>query len=123
MWIKTKDGLIAATDNTRIAFRTNISRAIVEQLQLMAKENKTHINYLIESGLENLLLEKTISYNKDLRPKDRIQFKTTYDKELLEQVREFAKEHSLYINDVIEYSVGLIDISNIKKQSYRHRIE
>lgn len=123
MWKKTKDGLIEVTDVTRIPFRTNISRLLVEKLQLMAKDNNTHVNYLIENGLENLLTEGVISFNKDLRPKDRIQFKTTYDETLLNQLKEFAKQHKLYINDVIEYSIDFIDINNIKTQEYRHRIE
>lgn len=51
-------------------------------------------------------------FNKESRPKDRVQFKTTYDKELLEQVRAFAEHHHLFINDVIEYSVKWINIDN-----------
>ncbi|MDQ0154526.1 rRNA methyltransferase [Robertmurraya andreesenii] len=123
MWKKTRDGLIAITDTTRIAFRTNISRACLDQLQLMAQEYNTHVNYLIENGLKNLLSHGSIQYNKDLRPKDRIQYKSTYDKELLNKTRDFAKEQHLFINDVIEYSINYIDVSTLKNQSHRHRIE
>jgi hydroxymethylpyrimidine pyrophosphatase-like HAD family hydrolase len=69
------------------------------------------------------LIEGTIIFNKENRPKDRIQYKTTYDKELLEQVKQFAKDHELYINDVIEYSIKFIDLNKVKDQSYRNRIE
>lgn len=40
---------------------------------------------------------------------DRIQYKTTYDKELLIRIKGFAKENNLFINDVIEYSIHFID--------------
>ena len=69
------------------------------------------------------LTQGVITFNKKSRPKDRVQYKTTYDKELLEQVKEFAKNHDLFINDVIEYSVKFIDTKNIKDTSYKHRIE
>ncbi len=115
--------LIHTTDDSRIKFRTNISESILESLKLMAKENNTHINYLIESGLQTVLVQDVISFNKESRPKDRVQYKTTYDKELLESTKVFAKEHNLFINDVIEYSVGFIDTKNIKNNSHRFRVE
>ena len=86
-------------------------------------ENDTHVNYLIESGLAALLADGTIIFDKETRPKDRIQFKTTYDKELLDRVKEFAKDHHLFINDVIEYSIRLIDLDNAKDMNYRYRVE
>ncbi len=58
-----------------------------------------------------------------MRPNDRIQYKTTYDKELLIQLKEFAKKHNLFINDVIEYSIQYIDIKKSKDMSYRYRVE
>ena len=51
------------------------------------------------------------------------QYKTTYDKELLENVKEFAKNHHLFINDVIEYSVKFININQIKIIVSQHRVE
>ena len=90
---------------------------------LWQKKMIRHVNYLIETGLQTVLSQGVITYNKESRPKDRVQYKTTYDKELLDQVKEFAKNHDLFINDVIEYSVKFIDIENIKNSSYKHRIE
>ena len=82
----------------------------------MAKENDTHVNYLLEIGLQNLLAEGVIAYNKESRPKDRVQYKTTYDQELLERVKEFAKQNHLFINDVIEFSTKFINIKNIRNK-------
>lgn len=123
MWKLVNGRLIQTTDLTRVKFRTNISKAILEHLNTIAIENETHINYLIESGLQSVLAQGVISFNKESRPKDRIQYKTTYDKELLDTVKEFAKSHDLFINDVIEYSTEFIELENIKDRSYKHRVE
>jgi len=123
MWKKVNGRLIQATDISRVKFRTNISKAILDRLAVMAEEHDTYINYLLETGLENVLVRGEIIYNKETRPKDRIQYKTTYDKELLEKVKEFAKQHNLFINDVIEYSVSYIDIEKTKDRDYKNRIE
>lgn len=123
MWKLVDGRLIQTTDDSRVKFRTNISASILESLRVIAKENNTHVNYLIENGLKNVLTEGIITFDKELRPKDRIQYKTTYDKELLEGLKEFAKKHHLFMNDVIEYSVQYIDKENIKNNNHRYRIE
>lgn len=123
MWKIVNGRLIHMTDVTRIKFRTNISQSVLESLKAMAAENETHVNYLIETGLAKLLVDGTITFDKNTRPKDRIQFKTTYDKELLDKVKEFAKEHHLFINDVIEYSIRLIELDDAKDMNYRYRVE
>lgn len=115
--------LIQTTDNSRVKFRTNISKAIIESLKEISEHNDTHVNYLLESGLKALLVEDSISFNKESRPKDRVQYKTTYDAELLKQVKDFAKNHDLFINDVIEYSVKFIDVKESKNMNYRYRVE
>lgn len=123
MWKLVKGKLVHTTDTTRIKFRTNISQSILQSLKTIAIENDTHVNYLFESGLKKMLTEGIITFNKDLRPTDRIQYKTTYDKELLHEVKEFAKKHDLFINDVIEYSVQYIDINQSKNLNHRYRVE
>ncbi|MGM0901023.1 MAG: rRNA methyltransferase [Bacillota bacterium] len=123
MWKKVDGRLVPTTDQSRVKFRTNVSKAILEKLETLANENNTHVNYLIESGLKEVLTQNTISFNKDLRPKDRIQYKTTYDKELLESLKQFAKKHELFSNDVIEYSVNYINLENIKNSDFRNRVE
>ena len=123
MWKKGNDRLIQVTDKSRVKFRTNVSQSILDQLNTLAVEHDTHVNYLIESGLQNVLSQGIITFNKESRPKDRVQYKTTYDQILLEKVKEFAKKHHLFINDVIEYSVNFIDLEHIKNSSYKHRVE
>ena len=123
MWKLVDGQLIQTVDSSRVKFRTNISASILLSLKTLAAENRTHVNYLLESGLINLLNHGDITYNKALRPKDRIQFKTTYDKELLESVKKFAKKHKLSMNDVIEYSVEYIDVHQVKRSNHRYRIE
>lgn len=123
MWKLVNGHLTQTTDTSRVKFRTNISKAILEELDTLAQTHDTHVNYLLETGLQNVLTQGVITYNKELRPKDRVQFKTTYDQELLANLKEFAKSHHLFINDVIEYSVNYIDIEKSKNSSYKHRIE
>ena len=123
MWKNINGKLFHVTDHSRIKFRTNISKSILKDLKVLAENNDTFVNYLLESGLQNLLSSGEIFYNKETRPKDRVQYKTTYDKELLIKVKEFAKQHKLFINDVIEYSVNLIDIEKSKNKDYKTRIE
>lgn len=123
MWKLVDGRLIQTTDTARTNFVTNISQSILEDLRLIAKENNTHVNYLIENGLQSLLSENQISYNKDTRPKDRMAFNTSCDRELLDEVKQFAKTHKLFLNDVIEYSIRFIDIQEVKKSSHRYRIE
>ena len=123
MWKNVNGELIHITDSSRVKFRTNISKNILEKLEDLAEKHDTYVNYLLETGLQNVLAQEFISYNKKARPKDRVQYKTTYDKQLLEAVKEFAKEHKLFINDVIEYSVNHIDVNKSKSKSYKNRIE
>ena len=123
MW-KIVDGKLKQTSDTdRVKFRTNISQTILNDLKKLSEENDTHVNYLLESGLLHVLNQDGISFNKDLRPKDRVQYKTTYDKELLAELKKKAKEHNIFINDLIEYSVQFINVEESKSRSYRYRIE
>lgn len=123
MFKRVNGRLVHLTDPSRVKFRTNISKAILDELTDLAEKNDTHINYLLETGLTAVLDTGVIVFNKALRPKDRIQYKTSYDKELIEKVREFAKKNGLCANDVIEYSVSYIDTDRAKSKDHRSRIE
>ncbi|PID25131.1 rRNA methyltransferase [Sporosarcina sp. P7] len=123
MWKLVGGKMVQTTDETRIKFRTNISQEILEHLEELSEELDTYSNYLLENGLQNVLAAGVIEYDKNLRPADRIQYKTTYDQELLESVKKFAKDHKLFINDIIEYSVEHIDFDNIKTKDHKNRLE
>ncbi|MDS9471191.1 rRNA methyltransferase [Sporosarcina pasteurii] len=122
MWKNINGKLVHVTDESRVKFRTNISKSILNKLRDVAKENHTHVNYLLETGLKEILTLGAITIDKKKRPKDRVQYKTTYDRDLLEKIRTFAVKNNVYVNDVIEYSVRFIDIENSKKQGHKHRI-
>ena len=56
MWKKENNGrLIQITDESRVKFRTNVSKSILDQLKILAIENNTHVNYLIENGLQTVI--------------------------------------------------------------------
>ncbi|MEZ7173121.1 LAGLIDADG family homing endonuclease [Sporosarcina sp. OR05] len=73
------------TAQGRIRFRTTISIERLEPVKQLA-----------------------IKQNVPINPKDRIHFKTTYQKSLLEELRVLAKSRGLYINDLIEYSLKFL---------------
>jgi len=123
LWRLVNGKLIQETDQSRVKFRTNISKEIIDTLSKMAEENDTHINYLFENGLRNLLANNMIQFSKESRPKDRVQYKTTYDKQLLENAKQFAKSNHLYLNDILEYSTKFIDLNDIKDKQYKNRVE
>jgi hypothetical protein len=108
LWDREGGKLIHRITSSRKSFRTNISKSLLESLSVSADEKNTRINYLLEVGMKNLLKQEIISFNKFERPKDRIQYKTTYDDKLLAEVKQFAKKNNMYINDVIEYSTRFI---------------
>ena len=95
--------------SSRVSFRTNISKSILDKLKRKAKANDTYVNHLLELSMKRVLAQGTITFDKQKKPKDRVQYKSTYDTKLLSDLKDFAKENNLFINDVLEYSVQLIE--------------
>lgn len=123
MWKLVNGKLVQSIDESRSEYKTRISAAIIQQLKLQAKESNTHIGYLLESGFENILMEDTIIFDKKNRPKDRVDFRTTCDQDILNKLKIFAKKNTLNLNDVIEASVAYIDKSKVKNADWRYRTE
>jgi hypothetical protein len=123
MWIKKHNRLYCVTDESRFDFKTTISKALLDQLFEMAEKYNTKPNYLIETGLQKVIDDGFVEFNKKNRPKDRIYYKSSYDKELIDQVKVLAKRHNLKYNDVIEYSFHFIEPEKAKRKNYRNRIE
>jgi hypothetical protein len=123
MWKLVNGKLVQSVDESRSEYKTRISAALIQQLKLQAKESNTHIGYLLESGFENILNEDAIIFDKKNRPKDRVDFRTTCDKDILNKLKIFAKKNSLNLNDVIEASVAYIDKRKVKNGEWRYRTE
>ena len=123
MWKLSNGRLIQTTDDTRVRYKTRISAAMIEQLKQLAEEQDTFIGYLLESGYSNLIENGSITYNKKSRPKDRVEFRTTCDKELLQAMKDFAQQHQLNLNDCIEASIAFINVAEVKNASFRYRVE
>ncbi|SUJ05408.1 Uncharacterised protein [Sporosarcina pasteurii] len=68
-----------------------------------------HFNHLIEIGLNNLLAHNESLFKRRTKLDDQVQFKSTYDDKLLQNVKLYAKTHRVFINDVIEWSIEFID--------------
>ncbi|RSK27171.1 hypothetical protein EJF36_09930 [Bacillus sp. HMF5848] len=107
--LQDPDTISKSKSNDRIKFRTNISKSILNQFRALANERNTYPNYLIEIGLKHIMEHGLIELNKKSKPTDRIPYKTTYDKDILEQVKQYTKTKKLCINDLIELSVNYID--------------
>ncbi|MEK4129853.1 rRNA methyltransferase [Solibacillus sp. FSL W8-0474] len=123
MWKLHNGKLIQTTDETRVRYKTRISAEILNNLKQLAEKYDTHIGYLLENGYSNLIETGTVVFNKQNRPKDRTEFRTTCDKELLESLKNFAKAHELNLNDVIEASVAYINFEDVKHSHWRYRVE
>lgn len=123
MWKIVNGKLIQTVDETRTEYKTRISASLIKKLKVMAKESNSNIGYLLENGFENILNESALLYDKKNRPKDRIEFRTTCDKETLDSLRLFAKSNKLNLNDVIEASESYINIEDVKNANWRYRIE
>ena len=123
MWKNINGKLIHTTDSSRINFRTTISMKILDRLEQLSAENDTYVNYLLEQGLQTVINNDYIDYNKIFRPKDRVQYQSTFDKELLKQLRQFAEKKNYYLNDVLEYAVDFIDPQKAYKRQHRNRIK
>lgn len=123
MWKLVNGKLLQTIDTSRIKYKTRISKALLDDLKIMADKNNTYVGYLLENGFENILKENAITFDKKNRPKDRVEFRTTCDKELLERLKKFAKDHQLNLNDVIEASVVYINTNDVKQESWRYRVE
>ena len=123
MWKIVKGRLIHVTDHSRVRYKTYISKKQLMELEALAASEDTHVSYLLENALQNLLLDNDFVFLKEHRLRDKVEFRTTCDKNTLENAKAFAKEHKLNFTDVIQASVNYIDLSEIKSKSWRHRIE
>ena len=123
MWKRTNGRLIQMTDPSRIRFKTYISKTQLENLERLSVEYDTHVSYLLENGLKNALTAENFAFSKKNRLKDKVEFRTTCDKKILEQGKGFAKSHKLNFTDVVQASVDYIDLTKIKNRDWRYRTE
>ncbi|MGB2991117.1 MAG: hypothetical protein WBB47_00645 [Paenisporosarcina sp.] len=115
LWKIVDEKIVINPVSTRISFRTNVSKSLLETLKGLARKNNIHVNHLIENGLKNLLFQTDIKLNKIIKPSDRVQYKTTYDKQILDDLKVAAKQHRVDMNDLIEHSVEFIELIDIKR--------
>lgn len=123
MWKIVNGKLVQTVDHTRTEYKTRISSSFIKKLKKMAAENNSHIGYILENGFTNILNESSLIFDKKNRPKDRVELRTTCDKEILEALRSFAKSNKLNLNDVIEASENYINLDEVKHANWRYRIE
>lgn len=123
MWKNINGRLIQTTDKSITRFKTYISQAQLNHLGKLAKDYNTHISYLLENGLKNIIKDTDFIFNKKNRLKDKVEFRTTCNKEILQQAKKFAKTNNLNFTDIIQASVSYINLSEVKSKEWRYRIE
>jgi len=123
MWINKNGQLIQTVDTSRTKFKTTISDVLLSELQQQADSHNTNISFLLETGYVKLLERNTIQFDKKSRPKDRRDFRSTCDSELLDALKIFAKANKLNLNDVMEAAAKLVEPEKAKKENWRYRIE
>ncbi|OCA90710.1 hypothetical protein A8F94_02200 [Bacillus sp. FJAT-27225] len=107
-------------ETKRVKFRTTISSTVLERLNIIAMENKTFTNYLLETGIKHILANPGISFGKK-KQSDRILYKTSYNRDLLEKAKIFAKLNSIHLSDLLEYAADFIDINKAIIEGDRQR--
>ncbi|MFJ8235880.1 rRNA methyltransferase [Ureibacillus sp. NPDC094379] len=123
MWKLVNGKLKQIVDETRSEYKTRISKSMLDELKKLAEEHNTNVGYILETGFQNIIKDNVVVFDKKNRPKDRVEFRTTCNKEILENLRLLAKANKLNLNDVIEASIPMIDVKGVKKDNWRHRIE
>lgn len=123
MWKKIDGKLVHLTDNSRIRFKTYINKNLLNDLKALAESENTHVSYLIENGLQNIVQDNGFVFNKSDRLKGKVEFRTTCDEVILQEAKEFADRHKLNFTDIVQVSVDYIDFNTIKKANWRYRIE
>ncbi|KGP93002.1 rRNA methyltransferase [Pontibacillus chungwhensis BH030062] len=91
--------------SNRVKFRTNVSKELLDSVRHEAKKKGKYGNYIIEEALKSIFDHADIELLEKSNPQDRIQYKTTYDKNLLEHAKIMAKQLDMRVNELIELSI------------------
>ena len=121
MWENINGVLIHTTDENRKEFKTTIKPDILQRYREIAEENNTTISYLFESLFENIMKDDNVYLEKTKG--GRVDFRTTCDKELLNDFNIFAKSYGVGLNTIIEQGIKYIDLTNVKDRKWAYRIE
>ncbi|QST01739.1 hypothetical protein IMZ31_09350 [Pontibacillus sp. ALD_SL1] len=105
--------------SNRVKFRTNVSKELLDSVRHEAKKRGKYGNYIIEEALKSILDHGNIKHLERSKPQDRIQYKTTYDKKLLENAKTIAKQSNIRMNELIELSIREWVIINIESKERR----
>ena len=69
------------TDETRVRFKTYIAKELLDALDSLAHQAETHVGYLIENGLKNLIADPDFVFDKSKRIRGKTEFRTTCDED------------------------------------------
>ncbi|WP_186278746.1 LAGLIDADG family homing endonuclease [Lysinibacillus sp. BW-2-10] len=103
-WEIVDGKIIHVFNNPKQSIKTTISKQLIDSLKEISKQNKTFINSLVEPVIEEII-KNEIDYTirKNLKPTDRIEFRTTFNSEVALKMKELVKRYNLLLNDFLEY--------------------
>ena len=84
--------------------KTTINKTLLNQIKVLARKNRIPINNLIEPELRKIISsnENSIHQLRKLNTNDRIEFRTTFELALLEQLNRYKNTYKVNLNQIIE---------------------
>lgn len=107
-WNVKNGKLVLISKNKRTSIKTHVSKSLVDNIRKIAKEKRTHINQLIEPILLEVLDSGIIIIDKNDKKLDRVEFRTTFDNDLVKRLKLFAKNEKLNLNRLLEYAMSKV---------------
>lgn len=104
-WIIENNEIIHVNNN-RKSIKTYVSNTLINELRDVANANNTKINYLIEPIINQLINTSIKIKSEQMKPKDRVEFRTTFDKELVERMKLYKNANNMKLNEIIEYGMN-----------------
>ncbi|SOC22491.1 LAGLIDADG DNA endonuclease family protein [Ureibacillus xyleni] len=83
--------------------KCRINKGILMEVKNLAKENQQYINHLIQPEIQKILESDQIVKLK--KSKHRIEFRTTFEGEFIEEMKRIARKHKVSMNDIMEMSM------------------
>lgn len=104
---KIENSSIVHVSNGRKNLKTYISKSLIDILKVESKVRNTKVNYLVEPLLFQIIESGVKVKLRNAKRNDRIEFRTTFDENLLSKMKEYGKLNNINLNTIIEYAMEL----------------
>lgn len=107
-WQILNDRIKHIPKNNKINLKTNINKGILASIKEIATNQKMHINQLLIPEIKRIMGTEAAKLNTKRNSKDNVEFRTTFEKTLLEGMKTFASENKISLSVLIELSMKSI---------------